>query len=199
MVAAHEAIGVRIHAFGGADGAALDDDGDTAREPREAVAQRDGLTDQRGVDLEDDAVEADGAIVLDLALLLEEKERGQILCGERDVVGGAGPLLARRGVLQAAMRRVEILVLNPGPEALIERVEGARVGLEQGRQELEADGPKPALELPLSLRREGAGVDERHAEFGAREGEMARAIRAAVVDIEALGNAAAQDRPLEDG
>ena len=75
MVAADEAIGVGIDAVGGADGAALDDDGDAAREVRWVVAQRDGLADQRGVDLEDDAVEADGAVLLDLALLLEEKER----------------------------------------------------------------------------------------------------------------------------
>ena len=42
-------------------------------------------------------------------------------------------------------------------------------------------------------------MDERHAEFGADEREVAGAIRAAVVDVEPLGNAAAQDRPLEDG
>ena len=134
MVAAHEAIGVGIDAFGGADGATLDDDGDAAREPRRVVAERDGLPDERGVDFEDDAVEADGAILLHLPFLLEEKQLGEVLRGQRDVVGGAGPLLARRGVLQPAVRGVEILVLDPGPEALIERVERAGVGLEQRRQ-----------------------------------------------------------------
>ena len=119
-----------------ADGAALHDDGDAAREVRGVVAERDGLADERGVDFEDDAVETDGAVVLDLALLLEEKERGEVLGRERDVVGGAGPLLPRRGVLQPAVRRVEVLVLDPGPEALIERVERAGVGLEQRGQEL---------------------------------------------------------------
>ena len=95
--------------------------------------------------------------VLDLALLLEEKEVGEILRRERDVVGGAGPALERRGVLQAAVRRVVILVLDPRPEAAIERVEDARVRVEERGQELDPDGPKPALELALPLGRETAG------------------------------------------
>jgi hypothetical protein len=136
VVTTDEAVGVRIDRFGGAGRAALDDDGDAAREPRGVIAERDGLADQRGVDLEDDAVEADGAVVLDLALLFKEKELGEVLRRERDVVGGAGPLLAGRGILQPAMGRVEVLVLDPGPEALIERVERTRVGLEQCGEEL---------------------------------------------------------------
>jgi hypothetical protein len=86
VVAAHEAIGVGIHTFRRAAGAAVDDDGDAARQPRGVIAQRDGLTDERGVDFEDDAVEADGAIVLDLALLFKEKELGEVLRGQRDLV-----------------------------------------------------------------------------------------------------------------
>lgn len=198
MVAADEAVGIGIDAGGGADGASLDDDRDIAGEARRVIAQRHRLADERGVDLEDDAVEADGAILLDLSFLLEEKERGQVLRGQRDVVGGAGPLLARRGVLQPAVWRVEVLVLDPGPEALIERVERARIGLEQRGQELSADGAKPALQLALPLWRKRPGVDEGHAELGADEREMACAVGAAVVDVEALGNSAAQERPLED-
>ena len=136
MVTADEAIGIGIDARRGADGAALHDDGDAARQPRRVVAERDGLADERRIDLEDDAVEADGAVLLDLAFLLEEKERREVLRRERDVVGGARPLLARGGILQAAVRRVEVLVLDPGPEALIEGLERARVGLEQRGQEL---------------------------------------------------------------
>src|SRR3989304_1588738 len=150
----------RLGAGGGADGAALDDEGDAAGQPRGVVAQRDGLADERGIDLEDDAVEADGAIVLDLALLLEEKELGQGLRGQRHMVGGTGSLLAGRGVLQPAGRGVEILVLDPRREALIECVERARVGLEQRGQELEPDGAKPALELAFSLWRKRSGVNE---------------------------------------
>ena len=144
MVAADKAVGVGIDRFRGAGRPPLDDDGDAAREPRGVVAERHGLADERGVDLEDDAVETDGAVGLDLALLLEEEERGEVLGGERDVAGGGGPALAGRGVLQAAVRAVEILVLDPGPEALVERVERARVGLEERGEELEADGTKPA-------------------------------------------------------
>ena len=78
MVAAHEAIGVGIHAFRSTEGPPVHDDGDAAREPRGVVAERDGLADEGGVDLEDDAVETDGAVGLDLALLLEEKERREV-------------------------------------------------------------------------------------------------------------------------
>jgi hypothetical protein len=47
------------------------------------MAQVDGLADQRGIDLEDHAMEADGPILLDLALLLEEEEVGQVLGRQR--------------------------------------------------------------------------------------------------------------------
>lgn len=199
MVTADEAIGVGIDAGGGADGAPLDDDGHAARQACGVVAERDGLADQGGVDLEGDAMEADRAVVLHLALLLEEKELGEILRGQGDVVGGAGPLLAGRRVLQAAVRRVEVLVLNPRPEALIERVERPGVGLEQRGQELEANRPKPPFQFSLPLWRKRSGVDEGHAQLGAHEREVTGAIRTAVIHVQTFRNAAAEDRAFEDG
>jgi hypothetical protein len=128
VVAAHEAIGVDVDALGDGVRAALIVDLDAAGEVAGVVAQGDGLADQRGVDLEDDAVETDGAVLLDLALLLEEEEVGEVLRGERDVRRRARPLLAGRGVVQAAVGRVEVLVLDPGPEPLIEGVQRLGVG-----------------------------------------------------------------------
>lgn len=89
MVAADEAIGVSVHAFGGAGGAAVDDHRDAAREPRGVVAERDGLADERGSDFEDDAVEADGAIVLDLAFSSKRKSAVRSCVGS--VTWGGGP------------------------------------------------------------------------------------------------------------
>jgi len=151
VVAADEAIGVGIDAGGGADGAALDDDRDATGEARRVVAKRHRLADEGGVDFEDDALETDGAVLLHFALLLEEKERREVLRRERDVVGRTGPLLPGRGVLQSPVRRVEVLVLDPRPEPVIDRVERPRVGLEQRGQELEADRPEPALKLSLGV------------------------------------------------
>jgi hypothetical protein len=81
VVAAHEAVGVGIDGFGGPTG------GRPGRRPgrracaRRVVAQRDRLADERRVDLVDDAVEADGAVLLDLAFLLEEEESVRSLVG----------------------------------------------------------------------------------------------------------------------
>ena len=180
-------------------GAALVVDLDAAREMARVVPQGDGLADQRGIDLEDDAVETDRAVLLDLALLLEEEEVGEVLRRQRHVGGGAGPLLARGRVLQAAVGRVEVLVLDPGPEPRIERLERLRVVVEQRGQQPQADGPKPALELAAPLRQEGPAVDQRDAELRADQREVARAKRRPVVDVQALRTAAVQDRPLEDG
>jgi hypothetical protein len=55
------------------------------------------------------------------------------------------------------------------------------------------------LELPFPLGRERPGVDERDAQLGAHQGEVASAKRTAVVDVKALGDPAAEDRPLKDG
>ena len=97
------------------------------------------------------------------------------------------------------MRRVVVLVLDPGPEAAIERLERLRVSASSsvGRSWARTVRNQRS-HLPLSLRQIGAGVDERHAEFRADQREMARAIRRAVVDVEPLRNAAAADRALED-
>ena len=198
MVAAHEAIGVGIDRFRGPGRPPLDHDGDAARQAGGVVAERDGLADEGGVDLEDDAVETDGAVGLDLALFLEEEEGREVLRRERDVAGGGGPALAGRRVLQAPVRRVEILVFDPGREPLIQRVQGAGVVVQERGEELEADRPKPALQLALSLGRKRSSVNEGHAELGADEREVPRPIGRAVVDVEALRDPAAQNRAFED-
>ncbi len=50
-----------------------------AGQARGVIAEGDGLADERGVDLEDHAVETDGPVLLDLALILEENERREVL------------------------------------------------------------------------------------------------------------------------
>jgi hypothetical protein len=96
-------------------------------------------------------VETDGAIGLDLAFLLEEEEVGEIGAGQRDVRGRRGPAVDRRDAVEAAVGRVVILILDPRPEAAIERGEVVRVRVKEGGQELSADGPKPAFDFPFGV------------------------------------------------
>lgn len=96
------------------------------------------------------------------------------------------------------MRRVMILVFDPRPESAIEGLEIARIRVDQRGEELRPYGPKPSLELALRLGLKRSRMNKGHTEFGAYEGEMARAIRRAVVDVQPLAQAAATDRPFQD-
>ena len=136
---------------------------------------------------------------LDLALLLEEKELVEVAlrAHEADVLGGHRPAVERGLAVEAPVRAVVVLALDPGPQPAIERVEASSVGVGERRQQLHAYRPKPALLLSLALGLVRPGVDQRDAELGADQREVVRAIGGAVVDVEPLGHPAAQDRLLQ--
>jgi hypothetical protein len=96
------------------------------------------------------------------------------------------------------MRRVVILLFDPRPEPAIERVEVARVGLGERRQELGPDGPKPALLLAFRLGLKRSGVNEGHAQFRAHEREVPRAIRRRRCRRRGAWARRGADRALED-
>jgi len=148
VVAAHEAVGVGIDGLGGLDEAAAVMDLDAALPAHGVVPEQDGLADQRGIDLVGDAVQTDRAVLLDFPLLLEEKEIAEI-ARQRDRPGVARPAIRRRVAVEAAVRGLVVLAFDTRPQASIERLEVVGVRLRQGRQQLEAHRPKPALELPF--------------------------------------------------
>ena len=94
------------------------------------VAQRHGVADESGVDFEERAVQAHGAIALNAALGLEEEQGIQIeaWAGQAHLLGAHGPAIQRRLILEAAMRRLVILALDPGPQTAIEGLEAVGVG-----------------------------------------------------------------------
>ena len=97
------------------------------------------------------------------------------------------------------MGALVVLALDPGPQPAIEGVEALERRLGERREELHAHRAEPALLLALALWLIGPGVDEGDAELGADEREVVRAEGGAVVDVEPLGDAAAQDGLLEHG
>jgi len=149
VVAAHETVGVGIDRLRRFDHAIAKEDGHAPRASRGVVAQRDDVADQRRVHFVRDAVQTDGAILLDCALLLEEKHVPQFPVWQADVGGRRGPALARGGALQAAVRRVQVFVFDPRPEAPVERVERAGIRLEERGEQLGADGSKIPFDFSL--------------------------------------------------
>src|SRR6266849_6146945 len=123
VIAPDETVRVGIDGLGGRDRVTGEQDLDAAGGAGRVVAECDGLADERGVDLIGDAVETDGAVLLDFAFLLEEEDLTQVARGQLDVGRGGGPAIDGRGAREAAVRGVVILVFDPGPEPAIERVE----------------------------------------------------------------------------
>ena len=118
--------------------------------PRTA-AQGDGLAHEGRVDLVDDTVQADRAVVLDPALLFEEKQLVEVaLRGyEADVVGRHHPAIEGCDAVEPAMRAHVVLALDPGPQAPVERVEALEIARLKQREELKPDGPEPPLDFPF--------------------------------------------------
>ena len=122
MIAADEAVGVGIDGLRRLDRASRKHDVNAAGRAGRVIAERDGLADERGVDFVHDAVEADGAVLLDLAFLLEEEDLRQVGGRELDVRGAGGPAIDRGRAGQAAVRRIVILVFDPRPQPASERL-----------------------------------------------------------------------------
>jgi hypothetical protein len=95
------------------------------------------------------------------------------------------------------MGAVVILALDPGARRRLSASRLAVSSLRQAREQLRAHGLEPALDLALALRAIGAGMDQRDAELGAHQRQVAGAVVGAVVDVQALRQAALLDRQLE--
>ena len=91
-------------------GAVVEDLQRSAGRGGRVVAQGDGAADQQRIDFVDAAVEADGAVVDDAALGLEQEQIVQFagVLGVVDLCGAQRPLIERGVAVQAAMG-----VLNP--------------------------------------------------------------------------------------
>jgi hypothetical protein len=129
-VALDEAIGVGIERPG--ERARLLRVPDFNRSPGRCggiVAQGNVFSDERGIHLIDDAVEAHGAVFLDLALGLEEEDLVEVQgrVWEVHLIGAAGPALQRGLPLQGAVGGVVVLAFDPRPEAAVERFEAAGI------------------------------------------------------------------------
>jgi hypothetical protein len=74
VVSPHEAVGVEVDGLGLMDLAPVEIDVDGAALSRGVEAQGYALADQRGVDFVNETEKTYGAVVLDFADLLEEKE-----------------------------------------------------------------------------------------------------------------------------
>jgi hypothetical protein len=85
VIASDETVRVGIDGLGGLDRMTGAQDLNAAGGAGRVVAEGDGLADERGVDLIGDAVETDGAVLLDLAFLLEEEDLTQVARGQLDV------------------------------------------------------------------------------------------------------------------
>ena len=163
------------------------------------VAQGDGLSHEDGIDLVESPVQAHGAVLHDAAFGLEEEQvvEVEVGAGVTHVFACERPLLERGAPVDAAMGRLVVLALDPGPEAAVERLE-ARGGI--GVEAFEPGGAKrseEALDFPLSRWLPGASVNERDAELGAHEGELVRAVVGTVIDVKSQRQAPAGERALE--
>ncbi|MGC4000009.1 MAG: hypothetical protein QM767_22265 [Anaeromyxobacter sp.] len=72
--------------------------------PRGIEAESDGLADQGGLDLVDVAIETDGPVAGDLALLLLEEEVVDVGAQVADLVGERRPAVEWRRAIEAAVR-----------------------------------------------------------------------------------------------
>ena len=119
------------------------------------VAQGDGLPHEDGIDLVEPPVQAHGAVLHDAAFGLEEEQvvEVEVGAGVTHVFACERPLLERGAPIEAAMGRLVVLALDPGPEAAVERLE-ARGGI--GVEAFEPGGakrPEEALDFPLIVGR----------------------------------------------
>jgi hypothetical protein len=87
---------------------------------------------------------------------------------------------------------------DPGLERGVEVLEGREFRRLDLGQELGAHRAEEALDLAAGVGGIRGRVDLADAEGGAGGGELSRDVDLAVVDVERLGEAAAQDRHLED-
>ena len=95
------------------------------------------------------------------------------------------------------MRGLVVLALDPRPQAAVQALQGLPPGIFDAAQPAGPERAEEPFDLALPRRLERPGVDQRHAQPGADQGDMARAVGASVVDIEALRQAAPDQRVPE--
>ena len=78
-------------------------------------------TDQGCVNLVRHAVERDGAILLDLAFLFEEEQVAEVTACQADLIASLRPAIRGTLAIEAPVRGLMILTLDPGPESSIEQ------------------------------------------------------------------------------
>ena len=159
------------------------------------------MADQDGVGLVHPAVQAHRAVFHHAAFDLEQEQVVKIggRVGVAHVRARERPLVQGGAPVEAAMGRLVVLALDPGPQGAVQRVEalgglGAKVGEPGG-----AKGSEEALDLALPRGLVGSGVDERDAELGAHQGELLGAEVRAVVGVQPGGQPPARDGVLEHG
>ena len=163
------------------------------------VAQGDGVPHEDGIDLVEPPVQAHGAVLHDAAFGLEEEQvvEVEVGTGVTHVFACERPLLERGAPVDAAMGRLVVLALDPGPEAAVERLEAqGGIGVE-AFEPSGAERPEEPLDFPLSRWLPGASVDERNPELGAHEGELVRAVVGTVIDVKSQRKSPAGERALE--
>ena len=97
------------------------------------------------------------------------------------------------------MRAVVVFALHPGPQAPVQLLQAVGVAGGQVGQQLRAHGSEPTFLLALALGLVGSGMDQRHAQAGTDQGQLVRTVVGAVVHVQALRDAAAQQGLLEHG
>ena len=114
-------------------------------------AQRDLLPDQRRLDLVDDTLEADRAVLMHLAFGLEQEQIVQVQggLGEAHLLGALRPALQGRFPVEPVMRRLVVLAFDPAPEAAIEGFQALGVGRAEAAQQLRPHGLEEPLDFPL--------------------------------------------------
>ena len=113
-------VGVRVEDRGLAGGLAVEDDLErTVGRRCGIVAQDDGAADEDGVGFVEASVEADGAVLHDAALDLEQEHVVEVGTGigVADVGAGGGPPVQGRLAVEAPVRGLVVLAFDPGPEA----------------------------------------------------------------------------------
>ena len=145
-------VGVGVEAGGESCGFGVVGDLDGARRRSVGVvAQGDGFADEHGVDLVEPSVEAHGAVFHHAAFGLEEEEvvEVEVGVGVAHVVPGEGPLVERGASIEAAVGRLVVLALDPGPQGAVQCVEaGGGLGGEVA-QPGGAKGAEEAFDFPL--------------------------------------------------
>ena len=160
-------------------------------------AQLELASGQMGIHLVAVALQLDTAIFAHFAELAPEESFAQ-----RFRISAAHllqPLLVafQRGLVSFAVHVAMVDQFQPGPKGLVQLRQGGNFGNLHLGQELEADCFKKPLLFAFPFRRIGCGMDLLDAQGSTRHGKLGGLVDLAVVHVDGLGDAAAQDAHLQ--